>query len=161
MRTCFSPRSSVIDGFGELTDAIQENFEDDFDGLLNYFEDTYIGRVRRNRRGRPLFPISMWNMFDRTNDELPRTNNNIEGWHRRFSLQVSSCHPTLRKFIDFLKDEENMVRVEIVQQLVGHAPQAQRRRYRDCNQRIMTIVEDYPNRATVPYLRAIAHNIAF
>ena len=49
-----------------------------------------------------------------------------------------------------------MVRVEIVQQ-------AQRRRYRDCNMFdcIMTIVEDYPNRATVPYLRAIAHNIAF
>lgn len=157
----FLPEADVIDGFNELTDVVQENFEDDFDGLLNYFEDTYIGRVRRNRRGRPLFPINTWNMFNRTNDELPRTNNNVEGWHRRFSLQVSSCHPTIWKFIDLLKEEENFVRVEIVQQLVGHAPQAQRRRYRDCNQRILTIVEDYQNRDRIQYLRAIAHNIAF
>ena len=157
----FLPEADVIDGFNELTDVVQENFEHDFDGLLNYFEDTYIGRVRRNRRGRPLFPINTWNMFNRTNDELPRTNNNVEGWHRRFSLQVSSCHPTIWKFIDLLKEEENFVRVEIVQQLVGHAPQAQRRRYRDCNQRILTIVEDYQNRDRIQYLRAIAHNIAF
>ena len=100
-------------------------------------------------------------MFDRTNEELPRTNNNVEGWHRRFSLQVSSCHPTLWKFLDLLKEEENLVRVEIVQQLVGHAPRAQRRRYRDCNQRILTIVEDNPNRDRLQYLRAIAHNNAF
>ena len=31
----------------------------------------------------------------------------------------------------------------------------QRRRYRDCNQRIMTIVDDYPNRDRMRY------NIAF
>ena len=44
----FLPEADVIDGFGELTDAIQENFEDDFDGLLTYFEVTYIDWVRRN-----------------------------------------------------------------------------------------------------------------
>ena len=51
------------------------------DKVLYYFEDTYIGRVRRNApQCSPLFPIK----------ELPRTKNNIEAWHNSFQANVSS-----------------------------------------------------------------------
>ena len=52
-------------------------------------------------------------------------------------------------------------RAEILQAEGGHPPPTQRRRYIDCNARILTIVDDYPNRHHIRYLRGIAHNLAF
>ena len=45
--------------------------------VIDYFEDTYIGRLRRA----PLFDLALWNMYDQTIGDLPRTNNAAEGWH--------------------------------------------------------------------------------
>ena len=40
----------------------------------------------------------------------------------------------------------------------GHPPPTQRRRYANCNARILAIVDDYPNRDHTYYLRGISHN---
>ena len=53
----------------------------------DYFEDNYIGRTRRGRpHAQPKFPIALWNVESRTEEDLPlpRINNNVEGWHNRF-----------------------------------------------------------------------------
>ena len=48
--------------------------------------------------------------------------------------------------------EENLIRISIVQHRVGHrAPQP----------RILRILDDYPNRQRLHYLRANAHNLTF
>ena len=76
----FFPPDDVINGFDDLCNEIRNTFNGDADDLLEYFEDTYIGRFRRNApRRAPLFAIELWNMFHRTDDELPRTNNSVEG----------------------------------------------------------------------------------
>ena len=49
----------------------------------------------------------------------------------------------------------------ILQNEGGHQPPPQRRRYVDCNQRILRIVDDFPNRQRIDYLRSIAHNLAY
>ena len=64
-------------------------------------------------------------------------------------------------FLDVLKKEESIIRVKILQNQGGHQPPPQRRRYADCNQRILQILDDYPNRQTLNYLRSIAHNLSF
>ena len=71
----FLPAGDVTEGFEELVDTIRILYDDVADDLLQYLEDTYIGRYRRNAPRRPpLFSINLWNMFNRTDDELPRTN---------------------------------------------------------------------------------------
>ena len=153
----FIPPSTVIEAFGELVDVIR--FIDQF---IDYFEDTYIGRFRRNApRRQPMFSMELWNIFHRTQDELPRTNNNIEGWHRRFQSNASAPHPVIWKFLDILKKEQGLTRVEALQTIGGHPPPAQRRRYKDCNQRTIAIVDDYPNRNTIQYLRSIAYYLSY
>ncbi|QQP50668.1 Uncharacterized protein FKW44_011752, partial [Caligus rogercresseyi] len=93
-----------------LEDKIKEKFNTDFDEIFDYFEDTYIGRYGRNAsRSRPIFAINLWNIFNQTDEGLPRTNNNVERWHCQFSSQVASCHPILWKFLEFLKKEENLI----------------------------------------------------
>ena len=34
-------------------------------------------------RIRPRFLKELWNVFDRLNENLPRTNNDVESWHSR------------------------------------------------------------------------------
>ena len=89
---------------------IWNQYDGDADEVLDYFEDTYIGHFRTNAPRRPhLFPMKLWNRFHRTAEELPRTNNNIEAWHNSFQANVSSIHPTFRKFLDVLLSEERNV----------------------------------------------------
>ncbi|CAM4803701.1 unnamed protein product [Rotaria magnacalcarata] len=48
--------------------------------FVDYFEDTFLGRViRNNRRRAPRFSVNMWNCFSRLDEELPRTNNSSDG----------------------------------------------------------------------------------
>ena len=51
---------------------------------LNYFEDTWVGIVGRDSRRSPTFPMDLWNCFDSVLQDLPHTNNAIEGWHHAF-----------------------------------------------------------------------------
>ena len=90
----FVPPENVVAYFEELADHLRNAFYEDCDDLLDYFENNYIGQFRRNApRRAPLFPINLWNMFHRTFDELPRTTNCIEGWHRSFQATVAACNP--------------------------------------------------------------------
>ena len=62
----------VINGFVVLCQLICNTFNTDADDLLEYFEDTYIGRFRQNpSRRNPVFAIELWNMYHRTDQELP------------------------------------------------------------------------------------------
>jgi hypothetical protein len=54
----FVPPEDVGSAFDELNDSRPDNLQNVYD----YWEDNYVGRLRRNRRANPLFPITMWNM---------------------------------------------------------------------------------------------------
>ena len=124
--------------------------------ILNSFENHYIGRFRRNAPRRPpLFSLNIWKMFRRTQYELPRTNNSIEGCHGAFQANVSACHPTIYRFLDILKHEESMARVSMLQPLAGHPPPPVIQRYVDCNERILRIVgNNFPNMAPMRFFAA-------
>ena len=50
----------------------------------DYFEDNYIGLPNLGGHRRPTtFPISLFNTHSKAENELPRTNNSVEGLHRR------------------------------------------------------------------------------
>ena len=148
----FLPAGDAIEGFEEL-DTIRIWCYDVTDGLLQYFEDTYIGRYRRNATRHPLlFAINLWNIFNRTDDELPQTNNSWESWHRSFQGHVFACHPVFWKFLPVFQKEENLIRISIVQHLVGHPAPPPRQRYLDSSRRILKILDGYPNQQTLQIL---------
>jgi hypothetical protein len=119
----FVPVDDVIDTFQILC----QHLPDQAAPILNYFEG-YIGRPRANGdgRGNPLFPIDMWNVHTRTVEDRPRTNNNLEGWHRRFQSDIGGYHPNFWRFLDVLKREEAVTSVQMAQMMAGEPAPAQR-----------------------------------
>ena len=99
----FLPAAEVIEGFEELVDTRRILYDDVADDFLHYFEDTYMGRYYKNApRRHSLFAINLWNMFNKNNDELPRTNNSVVGWDQSFQGHVFACHPVFWKFLSVL-----------------------------------------------------------
>ena len=159
MALAFVPIADLENAYDALFLEIRNNFNNDMDDILNYFEDTYIGRPRRNgNRDNPMFSQEMWNMYNRTRFHLPRTNNNVEGWHRGLQFHINACHPNIWKFLNVIKKEENLTRVK-VNQCLGGIPIPQKKKYADCNTRILNIIQLYPGMQTLQYLRRIAYNL--
>lgn len=158
----FVPTVDVVSAFDDLMESafFVEN-QDQIRDLINYFEDNWIGRPgRRGGRSAPLFAHSLWNSFDAVLQDLPKTNNSVEGWHRGFSELIGANHPTIWKFIDALKTEQNMNEMKIEQYIAGQLPNPSRRVYKDTAERIKNIVNDYTNRPLLDYLRGIGHNLS-
>ena len=99
----FIPVDDAVEVFEKLQDEIPE----DLDDLVAYFEDTYIGRPFHRRRRDPPFKPELWNIYDRIVRNLPKTNNAVEGWHRAFQTSLGYNHPTIYKFVEFLRLEQD------------------------------------------------------
>ena len=102
----FVPPDEVEAYFEQYCDYARNLYDGDCHSIIDYFEDTYIGRFRRKApRRTPLFPQALWNMFHRTFNEIARLNNSIEGWQRSFQATVGASHPSFWKFVEKLKQE--------------------------------------------------------
>lgn len=78
-----------------------------------YFEDTYIGRSMTGRPRKALrFPIEVWKVHNSTETGADRTNNKIEGWHRRFRDFVNISHPSIFLFMQKIMKEQE--RIELI-----------------------------------------------
>ena len=76
-----------------------------------------LGAAVQKLRVRWLF----WNIHKRVENELPRTNNSVEGWHRKMQAAVAADHPNIWRFINVLKSKHGFHKVVIGQRLGGHA----------------------------------------
>jgi len=158
----FVPTSDVVSSYDILMNT--SFFEDNerlLQPLVDYYEDTWIGRPRRGGRRPPLFPHALWNCFQTTAVRNSRTNNSVEGWNRRFNSIVGMKHPTIWKFIEKLKEEQSFNEMKLNQLIAGTPAQPRKRKYRDLEDRLLKIVEDYGNLTVSDYLLGIAHNVAF
>ena len=86
----YVPVDDVVQAYEELLDTVyfvdNEELLEDF---LDYFETTWIGKKRRHsHRGEPTFAIKLWNNYDYIKNDLPRTNNFVEGWNSSFNKRI-------------------------------------------------------------------------
>lgn len=158
----FVPTNDVVNAFDHLCD--QNMFPPELRAVVDYFEDTWIGRPQRRGRQRrqPLFAHTMWNCYDGVRDGLPKTNNFIEGWHRGFQMQISADHPSIWKFISALKREQSLNELKIEQYISGEQPQVGHKRYRDSADRLLRLVNNYEPQINIcDYIRGISHNLSY
>ncbi|XP_018493780.1 uncharacterized protein LOC108863735 [Galendromus occidentalis] len=87
----FVPPERLEDALRELRNELPDQLQP----VLDYFEDTYIGRLRVHNDGflarrDPLFPVSLWTVYERTLRGDSRTNNYAEAAHRSLQRQSAS-----------------------------------------------------------------------
>lgn len=128
--------------------------------LLQWFEDSYLGRPNRrgNGRNRPIFPPETWSVYTRVLTDTDRTNNHAEAAHRRLQSELSMDRPTIWKLIYSLKQIQRGRDVFFEQLAAGAEPPRKKKKYIDSDNRIKCIVMDYENRSVIEYLRGISHN---
>ena len=152
----FVPPNTIEDSFMELSNFLPP----ELNPVLDWLEDYYIGRrVGNNNRRPPTFAVAMWNVHDRVQQHLGRTNNFAEAAHRRIMAELQCDHPTIWKLIADLKKVQKSRDLFYESLVAGHQPPRKRRRYIACDERIERIVGNfngYPN--VLDFLRGVAHN---
>ena len=92
-------------------------------------------------------------------DDLPKTNNSIEGWHRGFSESLQSSHSSIWRFIKAMKKEQGHQENKIEKYMVGHTTQPSRKKYCELKERLKRLVDGYDNNNILDYIRGIVHNL--
>ena len=143
----------VGDAFENLCSSLPQILQP----LLDYFEDTYVGRRQRQGRSKPMFEIELWNMHQRTTDQLMRTNNSAEAWHRRLSSVIQSQHPTLWSFVESLQNEEHFIHCQIIKLNAGQKVEPNKK-HLDYSARLRNLIIN-PQPTLLQQLSGLAHNL--
>ncbi|CAD5231631.1 unnamed protein product [Bursaphelenchus xylophilus] len=130
--------------------------------IKEYMERTWIGLpglLPGDDRQVPLFEIPFWNCYEYTMIDLPRTNNNVEAWHRAIQQAVRQKHPTIESLIKVLKQEEAIANLDIAHSLAGDVPPfIRRQKYFTLNERFKKVLTVY-NPDPLLFLGGIVQNI--
>lgn len=162
----FTPEQDVEEAYKLLIkSSFYEENEAVLTPILNYFEDTWLGRLdRRGRRRAPLFRPDLWNCFTATVEGLPRTNNGLEGWHNTLNALLMSDHPTIWKLIRSLKSEEKLIRLHIEHYIAKKEVPTQLPKYAKLTERLASLCSDYVKEDwddTLHFLSGVASNFTF
>jgi hypothetical protein len=158
----FLPPQEIPEAF----DTLKLEMPPEADEVVQWFEDNYVhGRIRRHLRGTtvirsaPLFPPQLWSVYNLNEMGIPRTQNNVEAWHRRWEILVGQSHVGVYRMIEELQKEQQSVDLQVESIIRGERRPAKKRYLIERETRIMTIVDDRENRSVMDFLRGIAHNL--
>lgn len=152
----FVPIQDLDNAINELSAMLPLELEP----LLQWFEDTYVGRPNRhgNGRRRAFFGPEVWSVYNRVLTNADRTNNHAEAAHRRLQTELSMNNPTIWNLITGLKTIQRGRDVFFEHLLAGNEPPRKKRKYLEADTRIRNLVQDYHNRNIIQFLRGISHN---
>lgn len=153
----FVPEIDVVESFNILISEFPQSALN----VAKYFEDNYIGKLLPDQTRRiPLFPIRIWNMFERVHGQLSRTNNAVEGWHNAFQSSIGCSHPNINKFFKYLQREQSLQEANLIKWETGATVKKSKRSI-TTNERILKVVSEYGTRDIMTYLKGIAYNFDY
>lgn len=133
--------------------------------VLTWFEENFVrGKIRRtgqSQRSPPLFPPEVWSVFENTAFSFPRTQNNVEAWHRRWETLIGRSHVGIFTIIKEIQKEQSRVENEIERAIRGEPAKKRRKEDENREKRIQNIIDNRNNRTVLEFLRGIAHNVSF
>ncbi|XP_060878493.1 uncharacterized protein LOC132950896 [Metopolophium dirhodum] len=113
--------SDIPNAFDQLKDSLPYDIQ-------NNFEENYVhGKVRRKFRNgivsryELLFPPSFWSIHFNHENNIPRTQNKVEAWHKRWKVLVGADHVGVYRIIAEIRKEQQHVVGQIQIILSGQA----------------------------------------
>lgn len=151
----FLPVADVVDAFDNM------NFDPQLRELIDYFEDEFIGVIRRRVRVIPRIPIAVWNVLDRVQQNIPRTNIAIEGWHNALNSTVSNAHINCYELMKYFQNEQSNVENKLTRQAAGVVDIRRQAKYLRIDNNLRNLVNNYDPLNKDQFLRGVAYNIEF
>ena len=104
--------------------------------------------------------MSFWNVKKRVDEDLPRTNNAVEGFHSALRSSITCKHHNIRKLIAALKKEEELQETKIIHANRGDAP-ARKKIYKSIDRQLKTLVNTYDYSNKISFLDNITKILTF
>lgn len=118
----FLPSNEIPDAF----DLLKSLLIPDASELLDWFEQNYVyGRIKRTARNKTqtrtilLFPPIFWSVHDSIAKGIPRTQNLLEAWHRRWENLIGASHVGVYRIIQHMQEEQHQVDAQVERALRG------------------------------------------
>lgn len=113
----FVPVDEIIQLWCDVIEPEMYRMEDELtaemDDYIDYFIDTYLGKVGRNgRRGKPRIKHELWNVFSNVLEKIPTTNNMVEAWNGAWNKSTPT-NASLWTIISGFQREEGLVRQKV------------------------------------------------
>ena len=118
-----------------------------------YYESTWIGTSSTN----PNFSHDMWNFHDSSVMLLPRSINIAEGFHNGFRSMLSCSNPTIWKFLDCVKDEQDLTDVKLTKKLHKESPEPRADKWIKYDQKLQRIIDAYDDYAILDFLKVVGN----
>ena len=99
-------------------------------------------------------------MYEWTLADVPRTTNNLEGWHHRLA-NIISTHPSLYSFLEKLRGEQAATEMRLTRIQHGLPPPTPRRKVMEENTKLKCVVKKYNSTPLMEYLHACAVNVPY
>ena len=110
---------------------------DDMLQLVSYYKTTWIGTSSAD----PLFSLNLWKIHDSTLILLPRNTNLAEGWHHGCKSMLSCHKPTIWRFLDCLKAEQDSTDLKMTRMLMQEDPELRRPKWIQYETRLQKILQ--------------------
>lgn len=141
--------------------AIRSDFDARGTAFINWFATNYVqGRAAGRGHRQPRFPPSMWSVADLMDAGLPRSQNSLEAWHRRFGSLADNKHLGVLKCIEIFRDEAHSVAIQIERLEAGIASNVGAALSKR-EERIKAVYQDKANRSTIDFLRSLSRHMKF
>lgn len=146
MALAFLPPAVISRAFEDLE---QENVRPEVSAHLDY--------VRRNWIDSQVWPPSTWSVFQ----QPIRTNNDVEGWHRRLNSKAGHSQLNLYQLVQLLGQEATLGAVGVRLMSEAGAARVQRKKYRKVNTFIFDRWAEYSagTRSAASLLNACSHAV--
>lgn len=153
----------------EIPDAfimLEKTFDDDTNAFIEWFKNDYVlGRIKKKKsnttqeRCIPFYAPKLWSVYESTYTDVPRTQNKLEAWHRRFQVIVGKKHVGLYSLLKSLKNESLEMAKNYMELNNGAPKKKMKRLYQSKEDRIKNIIRSRTERTTLNFIMALAHNL--
>lgn len=120
LNLAFVPENRINFEYDKIVLYYKETTNKALTDFFDYFKNTFISQVNDGVENDGLFKKRFWSSYECIKNNLPRTTNTVESWHRSFNQRFRTAHPNISHFFDELKKEEETVRIKLIQASAGN-----------------------------------------
>jgi hypothetical protein len=114
----FVPEEKLVCEFNKANQKINPKSLKIIDDFLYYFKKTFLN-IKDQKILSSKFSYTFWSARKRILNNIPRTTNCVEAWHKVLNQNLVVPHPNLGKVIEAFQKEEERIRFVLIQSSDG------------------------------------------